>query len=247
MQKEYLVIKLLDSGFRSRELETGRVVSIKTKVRWDLERKNWAVAELDTITVKVEKEWKFGNTEYVSGEIVNHVFRKESLKVPPLEFDTLPGNECEFKDYTGFGFYGENSDPVYESTELDTFAERYVLLTKLWEDYPQCIDALAHIGSLYLRNRKTFWNARNCYEAAVFIAEQALPKDSKMVFPWQYLNNRPYLRSLHGLCLVYWRMGNFEDAEKICEKLLSVCPMDNLGARFLLDEIKAKKEWREET
>jgi tetratricopeptide (TPR) repeat protein len=245
MEKQYLVIKLLDSGYRARELGTDRIVSIKTQVHWDMERGTWAVTELDTIGVEVSKEWKFGNTKYVSGKITSHRFLTENLAVAPLEFETFPDKECEFKDYTGFGFYGEDSDPVYESTEMDTFKERYDVLTRLWEEFPQCIDALNHLGSLYLRKAKTLWNARNCYEASVFIAEQALRQDDESLFSWEFLNNRPYLRGLHGLCLVYWRMGEFERAERVCRKLLRICPVDNLGARFLLGEIEAKNEWSE--
>lgn len=151
-----------------------------------------------------------------------------------------------FKDYSGYGFYKEHDDPVFTATESD-HDTRYSILTKLWEDYPQCIDALVHIGHTYLENKYMYGNARNCYLTAVSIAEKNLPEDFDGILRWMSLENRPYLRALHGLCLVCWKMESFSEAQRIAEKLLRLCPEDNLGVRFIIDKIANQIPWSPET
>ena len=122
----------------------------------------------------------------------------------------------------------------------------YDILTKLWEEDPQCIDALVHIGNLYIDNKYTFHRAYNCYKTAVYIAEQGLPQDFDGLFLWIQIENRPYLRALHGLCLILWKMEKYGESVKIAEKLLRICPTDNLGIRFIVDKIKNHEEWTDE-
>jgi len=47
----------------------------------------------------------------------------------------------------------------------------------------------------------------------------------------------------NGLCL--WRLGRFEEAERIFEQILWMNPSDNQGVRFLGDEVKGKTAWND--
>ena len=47
------------------------------------------------------------------------------------------------------------------------------------------------------------------------------------------------LRCMHGYGLCLWRLGCFEEAERIFDQMLWLNPSDNLGVRFLIDEVKA--------
>lgn len=85
----------------------------------------------------------------------------------------------------------------------------------------------------------------NCFLTSVHIAEKNLPEDFDGVMLWECLENRPYLRALHGLCLTYWKIKEFEKAHQIAKKMLRICPGDNIGARFLLDTLSRHEEWRE--
>ena len=60
------------------------------------------------------------------------------------------------------------------------------------------------------------------------------------------LDNRPFLRCLHGYGLCLWRFGRMRDAEKIFTRMLWLNPTDNQGARFNLYDVKEGKAWHEE-
>lgn len=48
---------------------------------------------------------------------------------------------------------------------------------------------------------------------------------------------------MHGYGFCLWRLGRFEEAEQIFEKMLWLNPSDNQGVRFPIDEVKAKTAW----
>lgn len=235
MEKQYFVLKLNNMGYRTRDLESGEIVSVKSAI-------DFKTVELDTITFEVEKEWEFKKTSYVSGTVLKSEFILANLDVPPLEYTKVGLHEYEFKDYTGYGFYRPDGDPVFEATEMEP-KKRYDSLGRLWEHYPQCIDALVHMGNMSFDSTRAFRSPFNCYSGAIHIAEQKLPLDDEAQFPWLFLNNRPYLRALHGLCLWHWKNKDFEKAAELATKLLRLNPMDNQGARFILEDVQNKEEY----
>ncbi|WP_019672737.1 tetratricopeptide repeat protein [Psychrobacter lutiphocae] len=58
----------------------------------------------------------------------------------------------------------------------------------------------------------------------------------KNTIPWEFLDNRPFLRALFQLANLYANNLCFEEARKEGERLLSICPNDNLGVREVLVE-----------
>lgn len=62
---------------------------------------------------------------------------------------------------------------------------------------------------------------------------------------WSWLENRHFLRCLHGLGLCLWRLGRFEEAAKVFEELLWLNPLDHQGARFSLEGVRAGALWAE--
>jgi len=263
-KRNLLVLKLLRSGYRAKDLDTGKIVSVKTRVRLD-------VVELDTMVFAVTKEWIFKDVTYLSGDILDFHFDLDSIDVPGHRYIEIQAHgitdwyqpyelrgsigEClrggkrmsyEFEDYTGYGFYGPDTDPVYESSECNTFDEKYDMLAKLWEEYPECIDAIVHIGYIYLRDGYSLRNAANCFHAAIHIAEKELPDSFDGMFLWGNIYNRPYLRALHGLVLLQWRKNEFEKAAATACKMLRLNPSDNHGIRFIIDEIKNHSPWTED-
>jgi hypothetical protein len=65
------------------------------------------------------------------------------------------------------------------------------------------------------------------------------------VLPWGLMDNRPFLRCMHGYGLCLWRLGHFDEAEHIFQQMLWMNPSDNQGVRFLIDEVKAKTAWED--
>ena len=154
-----------------------------------------------------------------------------------------------FKDYSGYGFYKKDEDPVSDAVDLKERGDTeraYNILTKLLEDYPECIDALVHIGNMYLDPWFMPEHALHCYKTAILIAEKNFPEKFDPVFLWGILENRPYIRALHGLCIAYWRMKKFEESLSVAKKGLRINPPDNTGFRFILEELEKGREWRED-
>ncbi len=74
----------------------------------------------------------------------------------------------------------------------------------------------------------------------------ALGPDSNGLLPWGYLDNRPFLRCMHGFGLCLWRLERFDEAERIFERILWLNPSDNQGVRFLIDYVRARKTWADD-
>ncbi|MBA84929.1 MAG: hypothetical protein CML60_05835 [Rhodobacteraceae bacterium] len=64
-------------------------------------------------------------------------------------------------------------------------------------------------------------------------------------FPfWSVTRTRPYMRGLHTLALALWENGRSrarDEAIEIAQKMLRICPNDNIGVRFLLPEWYARQ------
>ena len=69
------------------------------------------------------------------------------------------------------------------------------------------------------------------------IAELSLGPSFKGVLRWGQIDNRPFLRCLHGLGLCRWVLEDFQGARSIFERMLWLNPGDNQGARFCLAEV----------
>lgn len=61
------------------------------------------------------------------------------------------------------------------------------------------------------------------------------------VLPWGPINNRPFLRCLHGYGLSLWRLGKSDEAREVFNRMLWLNPLDNQGIRFLLADIDSGK------
>ncbi|MFE9424178.1 hypothetical protein ACFYNO_14565 [Kitasatospora sp. NPDC006697] len=127
---------------------------------------------------------------------------------------------------------------------------------------PRDVDAYAHLGSLALQRhdgefgdlisyvgptaadrRRHLKEALAWYEAAVAVGEASLPMIFHGRLPWSQMDNRPFLRAVHGLALTLWRLGRFNSAELVLVSLLYLNPTDNQGARELLADVRAHRRW----
>jgi hypothetical protein len=60
-----------------------------------------------------------------------------------------------------------------------------------------------------------------------------------------HIDNRPFLRCLHGTGISAWRLGDRRSAAAVFKRLLWLSPGDNQGARFNLAAVEAGKTWDE--
>jgi len=72
-----------------------------------------------------------------------------------------------------------------------------------------------------------------------------LGEDFTGLLQWGLIDNRPLLRCMHGYGLCLWRLGRFDEAERLFEKMLWLNPSDNQGVRFIIDEVTAKTVWED--
>jgi tetratricopeptide (TPR) repeat protein len=137
-----------------------------------------------------------------------------------------------------------DSDPILEANELKDsgqIARAKKLLERLLVKDVRCLDAHAHLGNIVFD--KEARTALDHYQRGVLIGELSLGEKFEGVLPWGMIDNRPLLRCLNGLGLFLWRLERFEEAEALFMRLLWMSPSDNLGIRFLLPPVRARKPW----
>ena len=136
------------------------------------------------------------------------------------------------------------SDPIIESNDRKDSGDRagaYKILMDLCQADLRCLDAHSHLGNLAFDGRPA--DAIRHYEVGFRIGELSLGNDFDGLLPWGFIDNRPFLRCMSGFGLCLWRLGRFDDAAIIFNRLLWLNPCDNQGARFLLDDIRAGVTW----
>lgn len=160
----------------------------------------------------------------------------------------IPGGYVDGSDY----------DPICDAVEHHNCGkadQAYKIIENLLLEDIRCIDAHAHLGSwLFNRSDKSdltadplarldVEKAMRHYEVGMRIAELSLGENFDGVMAWSLVDNRPYLRCLHGFGLCHWRLGNPDAARSIFYRLLWLNPQDNQGVRFLIDCIAEGLPW----
>jgi tetratricopeptide (TPR) repeat protein len=128
---------------------------------------------------------------------------------------------------------------LYEEDKLDQ-AER--VFRAVLGQMPDHLDAIHHLATV-LSQRNQASQARDLWDQAVRIGRKAFPQDFELGrdrLEWGWLENRPFLRCLHGLALAKYNEGKTEDALQLCEELLSLNPNDNQGVRAIAEEVLFK-------
>ncbi len=146
-----------------------------------------------------------------------------------------------------------DSDPILQASDFyqyGNYGEAFKIMEKILTADLRCLDAHAHLGNWEFNSTGEPYKwvvdkARKHYEVGFNIGEQTLGKEFNGVLPWGCINNRPYLRCMHGYGLSLWRLGQIEEAKKIFKRMLWLNPTDNQGIRFLLADIDDGKTWYE--
>lgn len=236
----------------------------------------WNVVPGDLVSVRGAKVWSFFRHTYISGQILGTRVDLRSFGLVPLGLEDLgpwdprehywgeegepleswaqpifdrgarqeyemeqviPGEDPEDPDW----------DPITEAVDLRAsgdFQDAWDLLMDLLQADLRCIDAHAHLGNFTYNLRVQ--DALRHYRAGVEIGNLSLGAKLEGLLPWAAIDNRPFLRCLHGYGLCLWRLGRAEEAARTFERMLWLNPSDNQGARFLLSDVNEGKEWTAE-
>ena len=264
---ELVVLACKSNAIRCRLLGTSREVTLRTAVRDEVPG--------SIITVTPTKHLTHARHPYVSGDVDSTRFDVHALGLVPLALheqgdwdpdDEYWGEEGEPIDdwarpiiargkrpmfeleqvIPGVDPDDFDSDPILEAAELhragDVRSAYAVLMNLLAQDF-RCLDAHAHLGNLeFERNPE---QAMLHYEMGTLIGELSLAKTFDGVLPWGFIDNRPYLRCLHGMGLCAWRLRDPRAARAVFTKMLWLNPGDNQGARVNLAAVEAGKTWTE--
>ncbi len=262
------VLSVKERSTRCRLLEKDRVITLRASRAWEL-------VPGSIVTVTPRKQWRYGGHPYLSGEIQSYRIDVKALDLVPLGLEDMGiwdpqeeywGEQSEpieewAKPIIVFGprpmyemeqvLPGDDpddpfTDPIIQSNDLKDAAvraEALQVLMELCQADLRCLDAHSHLGNLAFDDSPQ--DAIRHYEVGLRIGELSLGDDFTGVLPWGLMNNRPFLRCMHGYGLCLWRLGRFDEAEHIFEKMLWLNPSDNQGVRFLIDEVKAQSAWKD--
>ena len=104
---------------------------------------------------------------------------------------------------------------------------------------PDHLDAIHHLATVLWR-RNLLDQAHDLWDQAVRIGRKAFPQYFQLGrdrLEWGWLENRPFLRCLHGLALARYQEGRTEEALSLFQELLNLNPNDNQGGRAVAVEI----------
>jgi len=263
---ELVVLSVKQRTGRCRLLGTDRVITLRASGLWD-------VVPGEIAVVHPRKQWSYAGHPYLSGELESSRLDIGALGLTPLKLhdrglwapdDHYWGEKGEpIEDWAepiiargprpafemeqvvpGFDPSDPDSDPICASNDLkdagDPEAARQILMELCQADL-RCLNAHAHLGNLVFDHSPKA--ALRHFTVGVRIGELSLATDFDGLLPWGHIDNRPFLRCLHGLGLCLWRLGGFDEAEPLLERLLWLNPSDNQGVRFVIDAVRAGTGW----
>jgi tetratricopeptide (TPR) repeat protein len=152
-------------------------------------------------------------------------------------------NEWEFEDdLINFSTHDE-LDQAIDLWHSGKCRDAEFILRRIISQNLYHIDAYHHLSLIYEKTERDF-EAYLCCREAVRIGLSAIPdefswKSSKI--HWRYLDNRPFLRAYHTLGLWLEKRHEFDESIKVFKNMLSVCPNDNIGVRYLLPKLFLEK------
>ncbi len=266
---ELIVLAPKERAARCRVLGTEREITLRSRDVW-----NMVPGEI--VTVRAQKQWRYAGHPYLSGNVESQRLDVKALRLVPLRLQDEglwdPGEEYWGEDGEPLEDWEKpivargprpcfemeqvlpgadpddwDSDPILEASDLkaagDHIGAHKILVEMLVVDL-RCLDAHAHLGNFSFVHHPE--EAIRHYEVGVRIGELSLTEGFDGVLPWGLIDNRPFLRCLHGFGLCQWRLGREAEAATLFERMLCLNPGDNQGIRFLLPQIRAGEPWKDD-
>ncbi len=265
---EMVALSVKERAIRCRLLGRDRIITLRAD-------RIWEVVPGAIVTVAPRKQWRYGGHPYLSGEIQSTRIDIKALDLMPLGLENAGmwdpreeywGEEDEPVDEWAKPIIAHGPRPMFEMEQVlpgedpdDPFddpiirsndlkdageqAEAMKILMELCQVDLRCLDAHSHLGNFVFDHHPQ--DAFQHFEVGLRIGELSLGDGFTGVLPWGLIDNRPFLRCMHGYGLCLWRLGRFDEAGHIFQQMLWLNPSDNQGVRFLIDEVKAKTAWED--
>jgi hypothetical protein len=263
---ELITLAVKEKAARCRIPGTSREITLRS-------RDIWNIVPGEILTVRARKQWRFSGHPYLSGDIESSRVDVSALGLTPLRLESVgtwdpatqywgeegepleewavpivergPRPKFEMEQVLpGLDPDDPFDDPIVEASELqeggDMIAADRILMGLLAEDL-RCLDAHAHLGNFAFGHRPK--KAIRHYEMGIRIGELSLDDDFDGVLAWGFIDNRPFMRCLHGYGLCLWRLGRDDEALGVFERMLWLNPMDNQGIRFLRSQLRDGEKW----
>ena len=263
---ELVVLSVKQNAVRCRPLGRDDTITLRAARLWD-------VAPGEIAVVRTAKHWIYGGNPYLSGTIESTRLDVKALGLTPLRLEPQgtwnpsehywgeprdpienwakpiiargprPRYEME-QVLPGWDPDDIDSDPITESNDCrdaGDWGAAYKILMDACQADLRCLDAHAHLGNMSFDTRPK--DAIRHYEAGVRIGELSLGEEFGGLLPWGLIDNRPFLRCLHGYGLCLWRLARCEEAVAVFDRMLWLNPTDNQGVRSLIGEVRAKMRW----
>ncbi|MCB0747464.1 MAG: hypothetical protein KDC52_06670 [Ignavibacteriae bacterium] len=122
-------------------------------------------------------------------------------------------------------FYNTDEILDYEVAESE-----FIMIIREDKEF---IDAYNSLAWLQMEEYN-YGSAQSYFSEAYEIGNSLIPKEFRGKIEWGHIDNRPFLRSIHGLGLSFLLVGEFQQAQKFFEQNLEYNPNDNQGIRSLL-------------
>ncbi len=265
---ELIVLSVKERAARCRLLGSDRAITLRASRLWD-------VVPGEIAMVKPRRQWSYAGHPYLSGEIESTRLDVRALGLVPLRLEATdtwdpkehywgeedepieewakpiiargprPGFEME-QVLPGQDRDDPFADPITESNDLKDagqHGEAHKILMELCQTDLRCLDAHAHLGNFVFDHSPK--EAIRHYEVGLRIGELSLGNGFDGVLLWGHIDNRPFLRCMHGYGLCLWRLGRHDEAGRVFERMLWLNPSDNQGVRSLVEGVRAGKAWEE--
>jgi hypothetical protein len=265
---ELAVLSVKQRAARCRLLGSGQTITFRGRL-WDL-------APGEIAVVKPGKQWTYAGNPYLSGVVESTRLDVAALGLVPLGLEKVatwspaehywgdegdpiedwakpiiargPRPEFEMEQVLpGLDTADPFSDPIgrfHDCLESGDFDEGREILMESCEADLRCLDAHSHLGNLLFHHRPE--DAIRHYEVGFRIGELSLGERFEGLLRWGWIDNRPFLRCMHGFGLCLWRLKRFKEAAAVFDRMLWLNPSDNQGVRLIVDKVRAKAPWRDE-
>ena len=235
---ELVAINANNNNIKARRLDTGE------KIVWRGSNYPQLVVEGEIFEVESEREWVFHKAHFISGKIISNRIDIADLDLEPLLVNCIDRRKREYEMEQVIP--DEMEDPITDAVDLKNMGqidEAWKVLTIVIEQDLRCIDAHVHMGHFKFGDgQDVYWvkQALKHYTVGVELGEYFLGPNFTRKLPWGLIGNRPYLRALHGQCLCYWALKEFNAAAESARRILKLNPSDNQGIRFILPDIEKR-------